>query len=276
MPRHFGFRCQHPGVSIQPHVRRWRTKFNSIAMTLSLKKLILSIGFILAVVFNSASICRSEVVVLDRVTTVKTPIRITVLTKSRFFAAGGRLVDVYLDDEHLKRILTGGDGYGYLKYTPDSPGFKKIQVRSNSESAEGLLLVMTKNDRAIVIEVEEGFKTAVFSEEIKQNSLKVIKRLVKTYKIFYLSRYAGKSITGIWLEKQGFPKSVILSWRGPATLSALKKKGIQLYAIIGSTAVISAAAKNIENRFTFEKTQDGTTVRDWNEILEHLQKKHEP
>jgi hypothetical protein len=245
-------------------------------MTTLSKYCLLTIAYSLAAIFTAVPVCHAEVVVLDRVTTVKTPIRITVLTKDRFFSAGGRLVDVYLDDEHLKRILTGGDGYGYLKYTPLSAGYKKIKVRSNSDSAEGLLLVMTKNDRAIAIEVEEGFKTAVFSDEIKQNSLKVVKTLSKNYKIIYLSRFVGKSITDTWLEKQNFPKSVILSWRGSKTLTALKKKGIQLHAIIGSAAVISEAAKDIENRFTFEKTKDGTTVKDWDEILEHLQEKHEP
>ena len=245
-------------------------------MILSIKNLISPIVLGIALVLTAAPVCHAEVVVLDHVTTVEKPIRITVLTKGRFFAVGGRLVDVYLDDEHLKRILTGGDGYGYLKYTPPAPGYITIKARSGSDSATGLLLVMTKNDRAIIIEVEEGFKGAVFSEEVKQSSLKAIKTLSKNYKIIYLSRFAGKSITGTWLEKQNFPKSVILSWRGSKTLTALKKKGIQLDAIIGSAAVISAAARDIENRFTFEKTKDGTTVKDWDEILEHLQEKLEP
>ena len=245
-------------------------------MTFSIKRLILPIIFCMAAGFYAAPGCRGEVAVLDRVTTVNTPIRISVLTKSRFFSAGGRLVDVYLDDKHLKRILTGGDGYGFLKYTPRSPGYKIIKARSDSDSAEGLLLVMTKRDRALAIEVEEGFKTAVFSNEIKQRSLKVVKMLSKKYKIIYLSRYVGKSITGTWLEKQHFPKSVILSWQGPETLTELKKKGIQVHAIIGSEAVISEAANDIENRFTFEKTKDGTTVKDWDEILEHLQDEPTP
>ena len=245
-------------------------------MILSIKNLISPIVLGIALVLTAVPVCHAEVAVLDRVTTVKTPIRITVLTKSRFFSVGGRLVDIYLNDDHLKRILTGGDGYGYLKYTPPAPGYITIKARSGSDSATGLLLVMTKNDRAIIIEVEEGFKGAVFSEEVKQSSLKAIKTLSKNYKIIYLSRYAGKSVTGTWLEKQSFPESVIISWRGPETLTALKKKGIQLHAIIGSAAVISAAAKDIENRFAFEKTKDGTTVKDWGEILEHLQKKHEP
>ncbi len=245
-------------------------------MILSSKKLSLPIILSMAVVIYSAPPGLAEVAVSDQVTTVESPIHLTVMTRGLFFSAGGRLVDVYLDGEHLKRILTGGDGYGYLKYTPRSPGYKKIKVRSNSDSAEGLLLVMTKKDRAIAIEVEEGFRTAVFSEEIKQNSLRAVQTLAKNFKIIYLSRYVGKSITGTWLEKQGFPGSVILAWRGSETLTVLKKRGIQLHAIIGSAAVVSEAARDIENRLTFEKTNEGTTVKDWDEILEHLQEKPKP
>jgi hypothetical protein len=228
-------------------------------MTLPLKILLLSATFCMAASFYAAPICTAEVAVLDRVTTVDTPVRLTVLTKGRFFSDGGRLVDLYLEGEHLKRILTGGDGYGYYKI-----------------SAEGLLLVMTKKDQAIAIEVEQGFKTAVFSEEVKKDSLAAVKTLSKEYKIIYLSRFVGKSITATWLGKQGYPESVILGWRGASTLTAMKKKGIQLEAIIGSAAVLSEAAGVIKNRFTFEKTKDGTTVKDWDEILEHLQEKHEP
>ena len=245
-------------------------------MIFSIKNLILPIVLGIALVIAAVPVCHAEVVVLDRVTTVETPIRITVLTKSRFFSVGGRLVDVYLDDEHLKRILTGGDGFGYLKYTPPAPGYITIKARSGSNSATGLLLVMTKTDQALAIEVEHGFKDAVFSDEVKQSSLKAVKMLSKHYKIIYLSRYAGKGITGTWLEKQNFPESVIISWRGPETLTALKQKGVKLHAIIGSAEVISAAAEHIEKRFTFEKTKDGTTVKDWDEISEHLQEKHEP
>ncbi len=54
-------------------------------------------------------------------------------------------------------------------------------------------------------------------------------------------------------------------------LAALKKKGVQLHAIIGSSSVISAAAKHIEKRYTFEKTSEGKTIKDWDEILKLLQ-----
>jgi hypothetical protein len=231
-----------------------------------MKKYLLAILFISVIV----PVSHSKVVIFDQVTTVQTPIKIRVLTREGFFSAGGRMVDIYLDNNLLKKILTGGDGYGYLKYTPRGPGLKKITARSNTDSASGLVLVMNDNEKAIIIETEGAFKDTVFSDEIRESSQKALTSLSENYKIIYLSRFLGKGITGIWLEKQNFPTSVILRWRGPKTLENLKKNGVQLYAIIGSGDVISAVTEQIEKRFSFEKTKDGITVKDWDEILKQL------
>jgi hypothetical protein len=214
--------------------------------------------------------CRGEVVVFDRVTTVQTAIHITVLTKGYWFVRGGRLVDIYLDDNHLKRILTGGDGYGYLKYTPQSPGLKKIRARSDADSATGLLLVMDRSEKAIIIDLEGAFKDAVFSEEIRENGRKAVTTLSREYKIIYLSRYFGQSIGRSWLQKENFPESVILRGPLPDLFAVLKDRGVQLHAVIGSADVISEAAKYIEKRYTFEESGDGKTVKDWDEIVELL------
>lgn len=215
--------------------------------------------------------CRGEIVVFDRVTTVQTDIRLVVLTKGLLFAEGGQLVDIFIDERHLKRILTGGDGYGYLKYTPRGPGLKEIRARTDTDSATGLLLVMDKNEKAIIIDIESAFKDAVFSEEARQNCRRAVNALSKNYKIIYLSRYVGKMVGRSWLNKENFLKSVILRWHGPEVFKALEERGVQLKAVIGSQVVISAAKDHIENRYTFEETRDGKTVKSWDEILELLQ-----
>jgi hypothetical protein len=212
-----------------------------------------------------------EIAVFDRITTVRTPVRIIVLTKGRFFAKGGMLADIYLDDEHLKKILTGGDGYGYLKYVPQVPGFVKITARAGKDEASGLILVMDKNEKAIIIETEAGFKDTLLSEEIRKNSQKAVNSLSKKYKIIYLSKYVGKGISRSWLEKNDFPSSVIFPWRGPQLFATLKEKGVQVHAIIGSSAVISEAKNYIENRYTFEESKEGKTVQDWEEIVKLLE-----
>jgi len=240
-------------------------------MLLSCKKIILSIVTTGALVLALGSVSRGEVVVFDDVTTVRTAIRIRVLTKGRIFAQGGRIVDVYLDDHLLKQVLTGGDGYGYLKYIPSSPGMIEINARSGAHSATGRILVMGKREKAIIIDVEGAFKDALFSEARRKNSRKVVRALSKDYRIIYLSRYVGRGVSQSWLTKEDFPQSVILRWQGLATLKALAQRDVTLHAVIGSDAVISAAKNHIEHRFTFEKSKNGKMVEDWDEILKLLQ-----
>jgi hypothetical protein len=237
-------------------------------MVICIKKYLLPILFVL--LFVSASHCK--VVVFDHVTTVHKPIYIKVLTKAGFFAAGGQMVEIYLDNKPLKKILTGGDGYGYLKYTPQEAGLKKITAHSVKGSASGLILVMTENEKAILIEIEGAFKDSVFSDAIRERSQKAVNALSENFKIIYLSRVLGKGISGSWLKKQNFPKSVIIRWRGLTSLKRLKKNGVQIQAIIGSSDVISTVSEKIEKRFSFEKTKDGKTVKDWDEILRLLVK----
>jgi hypothetical protein len=236
-----------------------------------LRKYILLFGLTVAFSWQTASVSSSEVVVFDDVTTVQTPIRIKVLTKGKYFARGGRLVDIYLDETHLKRIMTGGDGYGYFKYTPENAGFKSIKARSNFKSASGLHLVLNEHDQAIVIDIEGAFKDAVFSEEIREDSQAAVTSLSKRYKIIYLSRYFGREISRSWLDKENFPTSVILRWQGPNIFKILAKRSVKLYAVIGSGTVISAAKKYSQKRYTFEKVKDGIMVKDWDEILNLLQ-----
>ena len=235
------------------------------------KKSALSILLIFICALIAPSIGYGEVVVFDGVTTVETPVRIVVLTKGRFFSQGGMLVDIHLDDEPLKKILTGGDGYGYLKYTPHGPGLKKITARSAEDMASGLMLVMEKKEKAIIIEIEAGFQDALLSTETRKNSRQVVDFLSQKYKIIYLSTSLGRGITRTWLEKQGFPISIILPWQGPQLFTALKSKGVEVYAIIGSAPVISEAKEHIEHRYTFGESKDGETVQDWDEISKRLQ-----
>ncbi len=237
-------------------------------MIICFTKHLLSVLIVLIFVPSS----HGKMAVFDQVTTVQKPIYIKVLTKDGFFSAGGQMVDIYVEDNLLKKILTGGDGYGYLKYTPREAGLKKLTARSAIGSATGLILVLNEYEKAILIEIEGAFKDSVFSEAIKESSQKAVKSLSENYKIIYLSRLLGKGISGSWLEKQNFPQSVILRWRGPITLKNLKEKGVQIHAIIGSSDLIAVVSEQIEKRFSFEKTKDGETVKDWDEIVRLLTK----
>jgi hypothetical protein len=212
----------------------------------------------------------ATVIVYDRITTVGTPVRLVFKTKGRFIAQGGKLVDIYLENKKLGRIMTGGDGYGFFKYTFRNPGYKQLSATSNGNRDSGLVLVMKKNEKAILIEVEGGFKTSFFSEKERDASRQALESIRKTYKIIYFYRFAGKDFTQNWLTENNFPQSVVLPWRGAEMLAAWKKRGVQIHAMVSSPALLAEAADYVSSRFSFEETKKGETVKDWSAIRDRL------
>ena len=242
-------------------------------MMVSLKNRRLLFLLICCAVVLPATHSRGAISVYDRVTTVGTPVYLKVLTKGRIFADGGRLVEFFLDNNSFGKNLTGGDGYGYRKYTPKRPGLIKLKARSKGESGSGLLLVVKKSEKVVFIEIESGFKDAFISEIAAGASRRAVERMMKKFRIVYLSRYTGVRAARDLLDEGELPEAPVLRWKGAKMLSALKEKDILPYAIIGSAGLIAESAEHIERRYTFEKTQNGQTVKDWEEIIELLKKK---
>jgi hypothetical protein len=212
------------------------------------------------------------VIVYDRVTTINTPVFLKVLTKGKIFADGGRLVEFFLDDKSLGKNLTGGDGYGYRKYVPQRAGIIKVRATSDGESGNGIVLVMEKSEKAVLIEIEGGFKDAVVSDIAAGAGRQAVEEMQQKYRVIYLSRNTGVRMARTWLDEIEMPDAPVLRWQGAQTLNALTEKGIQLYAIIGAAGVIEAAADYVDKRYTFDDAQQGQTVRDWHELMTKLAK----
>ncbi len=218
----------------------------------------------------SVSLSYGGVLVLDTVAARGAPVRLTVITKGRFFSEGGRLVDVYLEQKHLGRILSGGDGYGFLKYTPRDIGLKKIEVRSDGDIDKGVLLVAGKEEKIIVIEVETCLGRSFFNRKAQTDSKKAIKAISERYIIIYVTRLIGITISKKLLAQNQYPRSAILRWQGSELLDELKGKGLKLYAIIASAELLSESSEFIDRRYSFKETEEATVVSSWKEILKHL------
>ena len=237
-----------------------------------LKNLSRSILYIPGIMVFFASISHGSVYIFDQVTTPNTEVYLKVQTKGRFFSDGGKRVDIYVEEKKIKRILTGGDGYGYHRYLPDRKGMVPIEARSEGHRDTGILLVVDKDDKVILIEIESALKESPLSDRPRRDSRQVVKDLAKKYKVIYLNSLLGAALFQGWLDKEKFPESAVLQWRGASILKALTNRGVNLHAIIGSANTISEAKKHIQNRFTFEETKDGRMVKDWEEIMELILK----
>jgi hypothetical protein len=236
------------------------------------KRILWPVIFVSAIVAIFTADCFGGVFIFDQVTTLNTDVFLKVQTKGRFFAEGGKRVDVYVNHEKIKRILTGGDGYGYYRYKPQQLGLIPIEARSEGYRDTGVLLVADKDDKFILIDVDTGLKESPLSGRARRYSLEVVSDLAGEYKLIYLNTLLGSIFFEGWLVKEKFPESAVLKWQGTAMLHSLQKRGIHLHAIVGSAGMMSEAKKHIQNRYTFEKSEDGRTVKDWEEIMEFIQK----
>lgn len=209
-------------------------------------------------------------IVFDRVTTVGTSVYLKVLTKGRLFSQGGKRVTFYLDGKLLGKTLTGGDGYGYLKYIPDQTGIQNIEVRTDEDKGSGSLLVLAKDEKAIVLEIEGSLKLSLYSEDIRDESREAVSTLIRSHKIIYLNRFFDTGLSKKWLEKEKFPPSVVLRWRGSRSFAYLKEQGVNLWAFIGSAALVSESTEYFENSYTFEESKKGKKVEKWSEVVKLL------
>lgn len=209
------------------------------------------------------------VVFFDSVTTSRTPVYLKVLTKGVLFPEGGRLVDIYAEDGRIGRILSGGDGYGFLKIIPENAGLKTYEARMGGSSGSASLLVMKKTDRAILFEIEV-FNRTFLSKTAGDDTRKGLNTLSKKYKLIYLIRYLGTSTARKIIAKNNFPASVVLPWDGPDLFEDLKSRRVTVTAIIGSADILAEAVDEVPFRFTFEETDDETSVESWQDIIRQL------
>jgi len=226
---------------------------------------------LVGLLYPLAAPCGADVQVYDRVTTVGTPVRLVVRTTSFFMADGGRLVDIFLDDEGLGRIMTGGDGYGFLRLTPHRAGLLKIAARSEGNEASGRLLVLEKTDRVILVESEAVLKQISLRSDARESCRTTFETLRQRFQLVFVYRFLGADYSRSGLEKAGLSPSVVIPWKGTRSLEVLRGQEIQIHAVIGSAEMVAAAGAQVPHRISFEKARGAKTVTEWEGIAKALE-----
>jgi hypothetical protein len=220
--------------------------------------------------FSVTGMADAGVTAFDAVTSINNPIKLKALTKGRFFPEGGRLVEFYIDEKHIGTTLSGGDGYAYLKYVPESKGLKKIKLKLSEESDEALLLVTGKKEKVILIAVEGSLFESSFSFKPTKGAKEAIEKISKQYGIIYLSSLIGPGQAKKWLQENKLYKSVVFEWTDGSMIDDLREHGISVLAIVGSPDTLS----DIDGikKFALHETdaEDVTEVESWSDIPEQL------
>lgn len=228
---------------------------------------ILFFTFILCIISSNTAL--AGVIIFDAATASGKSIKLAALTKGRFFPEGGKLVSFYVDGKHVGTNLSGGDGYTFLKFTPAASGLMKVRAESGKEKDEGSLLVTGKKDRVILVEIESTLIENILKQQPVKEGKEALETLSKSFRIIYVSSLIGAGPSRTWLRKNEFPVSPVFKWEGAGTLDDLREQGIPIYALIGSPELISGTV-DIEKKFSFKETKEGTEVDDWNDLVNAL------
>jgi len=236
--------------------------------TLPIRWLLAAALFCLAI---PGSVAGADVFVFDTITVQNHPVFIKVLTKERLFPAGGQRVRIEKKGVVLGRILTGGDGYGFLKIDFASPGIHEIAAQSDGERATGTVLVVTPDRPLILLEIKVVSLRRSFIDTDTEGARDALESLTETYGLVYV---AGRfEIDGArqFIRSNRYPASVVIPYRGRETFRWMSDKGLRLSAAVGSPEFSDAAKATVERRFSFTRTASGETVKSWKELLSRLQ-----
>ena len=232
-----------------------------------LRFLILAVG--MAAVTDAVASMKS-VMVYDGVAAVGHPLVLKVRTRGSLFPEGGCRVDLRVGEAPAGRMLTGGDGYGFLKFVPGSAGLKIIRATAADAAGRGRLLVLAPSEKAVVFELESGIREMFLSGETPSGIRHVIESVGRRYRVLFMTRAMGPFLARIILSRSGFSECVVVGYTGPDTFKRMKERGVKLHAVVGSPGVLSTVGACADRTFRFEEGSPGEFVDTWRELERRL------
>ncbi len=226
--------------------------------------------FLAFIIFFFPVAVSAGITVFDSVGPFDKTIKLKALTKGRFFPEGGRLVKFYVNDKYIGSTLSGGDGYAFMKYKASSAGIKTLNVEAGKDTNGGLLLLTGNEDKILLVEIEGILFQSIMSIKPSNKSREALQWLSKKFRIIYLIRIIGLQKSREWLKEHKLPLSVVLKWTGKDLIRDLQERGAEPYAIIAPSDML-VEATDIKNRFSFEDTEDGESVKDWDHLIKQLE-----
>lgn len=215
---------------------------------------------------------RAEILFFDTATMVNQTIYLTVLTKGAFFPEGGRRAVFFDDGIELGGILTGGDGYGYLKFVPAAHGLRRIRVRAGADSDIGRLLVIAPGEKTVLIGIEGALRRFPFSREAADGARPALQKLATACPLIYVAGFTGVLNGRRFIDLNKLPPAPVLRWKGTDTFRGLARNGVDIYAVVGPRDVVSAAEGYAKKRFLLGNDDPAMAVITWEEIPEKILK----
>ncbi len=218
--------------------------------------------------------CRSHatVVLYDKLTTVGTPVTLTIRTKGLIGPQSGQTFSVLSGKKTLCKGLTGFDGYGYCEITPSKKGALVLTVRTKGESTMGTVYVLSRTRKLFLLQMESLGLFSPFLIIDKSRLIEVIKTLNEIspkYFLVYISSELGFLQAKKMFLQAGLPEGPVLEY-SEGLFEDLKQQKLYLYGLLCSGQVCTEASGFFKKIFSFQELEDVVVLEHWTDLLKHL------
>jgi hypothetical protein len=213
----------------------------------------------------------ASVSVPDDVGALGVPLMLSLKTTGRLLPAGGRLVRLYLEQQPLGQVLTGADGYGFLKHTPAAPGLFHLRALMDGVEGTGRILVAAPEDKVLLVEVTAALGLSRLDRGVRDEAAAVLRVLAPRYPIVYLAGRMAGDIARQWIAAGDAPSAVVVESTPSRLVHRLAARKVPLWAVIGSPD-LAAAASAVPVRLTLVPADTGTRIKRWEDVPAHLEK----
>jgi hypothetical protein len=165
-------------------------------------------------------------------------------------------------------VLTGADGYGFLKYTATTTGTFNLTARTSNGSDSAQLRVVAATDRTVLFEIEPILWRSLAGDLAAAR--RVMARVAAGYELVYLCGLMGRRAAGRLISDRGLPARIVLQGKGRDQLARLRHRGIRIHAVVGAPALIDAARGLTTRRISFERHVPAVQVDTWDDLWKHL------
>ena len=210
----------------------------------------------------------------DQLATPARPFYLKLRTHRGPLPMGGVRGTFWIDGQKIGSVLTGGDGYGYLKHAARTTGTFTLAVQTETGDAEARLRIVTPTTPVVLFEAET-LLWQMLARERRVVAAEALRQIAAQFEMAYLCGLMGKPAARQLIRERGLPARVILAGKGRDRFEQLSARGVHIHAVVGSAQFVAAARGLSQRSFSFDPNAHGRHLKHWEDLREQLELKDE-
>ena len=210
--------------------------------------------------------------IYDQLATPAHPFFLKLRTHRGPLPLGGVRVSFWINDRKIGTVLTGADGYGFLKYEAPAIGTFSLSARTAAGDAEARLRIIAPATPVVLFEAE-ALLWQMQAMDRRSSTTDVMTRIAANFVLVYLCAPMSRPAMSPLIGSRGLPDALILAGKDRNQFKRLAKRGVSLFAVVGSARFVASAQGFGQHYFSFEKSDQARHVKRWEDLIRQLQPK---